>query len=32
MGGTWVVCSPAEPDEVVQVEEVLLGAVLLSDY
>lgn len=27
-----MVCSPAEPDEVLQVEEVQLGAELLSDY
>lgn len=31
-GGTWVVCLPMEPDEVVQVEEVQLNAELLSDY
>lgn len=30
-GGTWVVCSPVEPDEVVQVEEVQLAAEVLSD-
>ncbi len=30
-GGTWVVCLPVEPDEVVQVEEVPLVAEVVSD-